>query len=135
MGRPRPLGPSRPDHHLQRSPDPQVGGQHERSRNRNPRAPSRCDNPTACTEGAYRAPYRRNDLRPLPASHREGRCRRSWSHGVAFLIRIELALQMVPGVVSARASLETNAADIEYQPEKVDFAAVGKAIEAARYTR
>src|SRR6516225_2001534 len=49
------------------------------------------------------------------------------------LVRIELALQMVPGVVSARASLETNAVDIEYQPEKVDFPTIRKAIESAGY--
>jgi Cu+-exporting ATPase len=54
-------------------------------------------------------------------------------HCGSCLMRIELALQMVPGVVSARASLETNAADIEYQPERVDFSAVRKAIESAGY--
>jgi Cu+-exporting ATPase len=54
-------------------------------------------------------------------------------HCGSCLMRIELALQMVPGVVAARASLETNAADIEYQPEKVDFPTVRKAIESAGY--
>jgi len=54
-------------------------------------------------------------------------------HCGSCLIRIELALQMVPGVVSARASLGTNAADIEYQPEKVDFPTIHKAIESAGY--
>jgi Cu+-exporting ATPase len=54
-------------------------------------------------------------------------------HCGSCLIRIELALQMVPGVVSARASLATNAADIEYQPEKVDFRTISKAIESAGY--
>src|SRR6516225_962198 len=54
-------------------------------------------------------------------------------HCGSCLMRIELALQMVPGVVSARASLETNAADIEYQPEKVDFPAIRKAVESAGY--
>src|SRR6516162_9704135 len=54
-------------------------------------------------------------------------------HCGSCLMRIELALQMVPGVVAACASLETNAADIEYQPEKVDFPAIRKAIEFAGY--
>jgi len=54
-------------------------------------------------------------------------------HCGSCLMRIELALQMVPGVVSARASLETNAADIEYQPEKVDFPTIRKAIESVGY--
>jgi Cu+-exporting ATPase len=54
-------------------------------------------------------------------------------HCGSCLIRIELALQMVPGVVSARASLGPNAADIEYQPEKVEFATIRKAIESAGY--
>jgi copper ion binding protein len=54
-------------------------------------------------------------------------------HCGSCLMRIELALQMVPGVVAARASLETNAADIEYQPEKFDFPAIKKAIESAGY--
>src|SRR6516162_5346222 len=47
-------------------------------------------------------------------------------HCGSCLTRIELALHMVPGVVAARANLETNAADIEYQPEKVDFPAIRK---------
>lgn len=54
-------------------------------------------------------------------------------HCSSCLIRIELALQMVPGVVAARASLGTNAADIEYQPEKADFATIRNAIESAGY--
>lgn len=54
-------------------------------------------------------------------------------HCGSCLLRIELALQMVPGVVSARASLGPNAADIEYQPEKVDFPTIRKAIESAGY--
>ena len=52
-------------------------------------------------------------------------------HCGSCLIRIELALQLTPGVISARASLGTNAVDIEYQPELVDFQAVKKAIESA----
>lgn len=54
-------------------------------------------------------------------------------HCGSCLVRIELALQMVPGVVSARASLGTNAADVEYQPEKVDFPTIRKAVESAGY--
>jgi Cu+-exporting ATPase len=54
-------------------------------------------------------------------------------HCSSCIIRVELALQLTPGVVSARASLGSNAVDIEYQPEGVDFEAIGKAIESAGY--
>ncbi len=54
-------------------------------------------------------------------------------HCSSCLIRVELALRMTPGIVSAHASLGTNAADIEYQPEKVDFQEIRKAIESAGY--
>jgi Cu+-exporting ATPase len=54
-------------------------------------------------------------------------------HCGSCLMRIELALQTVPGVVSAQASLATNAADVEYQPEKVDFPTIRKAVESAGY--
>jgi P-type Cu+ transporter len=54
-------------------------------------------------------------------------------HCSSCITRVELALQMTPGVVSARASLGTNAADIEYQPEKVGFQDIHKAIESAGY--
>jgi len=54
-------------------------------------------------------------------------------HCSSCVIRIELALQMTPGVVSAHANLGPNAVDIEYQPEKVDFAAIRQAIESAGY--
>jgi Cu+-exporting ATPase len=54
-------------------------------------------------------------------------------HCSSCIIRIELALQLTPGVVSARASLGPNAADIEYQPGKVDFDDIRKAIESAGY--
>ncbi len=54
-------------------------------------------------------------------------------HCSSCVIRVELALQMTPGVVSARASLGPNAADIEYQPEKTDFRAIRSAIESAGY--
>ena len=37
-------------------------------------------------------------------------------HCSSCVIRIELALQLTPGVVSARANLGPNAVDIEYQP-------------------
>jgi Cu+-exporting ATPase len=54
-------------------------------------------------------------------------------HCSSCVIRVELALRMTPGIVSARASLGPNAVDIEYQPEKVDFEAIRKAIESAGY--
>ena len=54
-------------------------------------------------------------------------------HCSSCVIRVELALQMTPGIVSARANLGPNAVDIEYQPEKVDFAAIRQAIESAGY--
>lgn len=38
-------------------------------------------------------------------------------HCTTCVIRTELALQMTPGVVSARASLLTNSVDVEYQPD------------------
>ncbi|HLC09078.1 MAG TPA: heavy metal translocating P-type ATPase, partial [Methyloceanibacter sp.] len=48
-------------------------------------------------------------------------------------IRIELALQTTPGVVHAWASLGTNAVDVEYDPETVDFGAIRQTIEQAGY--
>jgi len=48
-------------------------------------------------------------------------------------IRIELALQMTPGVVHAWASLGPNAVDVEYDPQTVDFGAIRQAIEQAGY--
>ncbi len=54
-------------------------------------------------------------------------------HCSSCVIRVELALRMTPGVISARANLGPNAVDIEYQPEKVDFEAIRKAIEVAGY--
>ena len=54
-------------------------------------------------------------------------------HCSSCVIRIELALQLTPGVVSARANLGPNAVDIEYQPEKTDFALICSAIESAGY--
>lgn len=52
-------------------------------------------------------------------------------HCSSCVTRIELALRMTPGVVSARANLGPNAVDVEYQPEVVDFAAIRRAIESA----
>jgi Cu+-exporting ATPase len=54
-------------------------------------------------------------------------------HCSSCAIRIELALQLTPGVVSARVSLGPNAVDVEYQPEQVDFDGIRKAIESAGY--
>ena len=54
-------------------------------------------------------------------------------HCSSCVVRVELALRMTPGVVSARASLGSNAVDIEYQPEKVDFDAIRAAIASAGY--
>ena len=54
-------------------------------------------------------------------------------HCSSCVVRIELALRMTPGVVSARANLGPNAVDIEYQPERVDFDAIRAAIESAGY--
>jgi len=52
-------------------------------------------------------------------------------HCTSCVTRIELALQMTPGVLSARASLGTNAVDVEYDPSTVDFEAIRRAIESA----
>ena len=52
-------------------------------------------------------------------------------HCSSCITRIELALKMTPGVLSARASLGPNAVDIEYDPGKVDFEAIRRAIESA----
>jgi Cu+-exporting ATPase len=52
-------------------------------------------------------------------------------HCSSCVTRIEVALQMTPGVLSARANLGTNAVDIEYDPSTVDFEAIRKAIESA----
>ena len=52
-------------------------------------------------------------------------------HCSSCVTRIELALRMTPGVVSARANLGPNAVDVEYEPEVVDFAAIRRGIESA----
>jgi copper ion binding protein len=54
-----------------------------------------------------------------------------YMHCASCVTRIELALQMTPGVVAASASLGTKAVDVEYQPERTTFAALRSAIEAA----
>jgi Cu+-exporting ATPase len=54
-------------------------------------------------------------------------------HCSSCAIRIELAVQTTPGVISARVSLGTNAVDIEYHPEQVDFDGIRGAIESAGY--
>ena len=54
-------------------------------------------------------------------------------HCSSCVVRVELALQTTPGVVSARANLGPNAVDIEYQPERTDFASIREAIESAGY--
>ncbi len=52
-------------------------------------------------------------------------------HCASCVERIERALDRVEGVVAARASLGPAAVDVEYQPERVDFAAIRRAIESA----
>ena len=54
-------------------------------------------------------------------------------HCTSCVIRTEVALQTTPGVVSARASLLTNSVNVEYQPDKTDFAALRGAIEQVGY--
>jgi Cu+-exporting ATPase len=54
-------------------------------------------------------------------------------HCSSCIIRIELAVQMTPGVVLARASPGPNAVDVEYQPALVDFQAIRQSIESAGY--
>jgi Cu+-exporting ATPase len=52
-------------------------------------------------------------------------------HCSSCVTRVELALRMTPGVLSARANLGTNAVDVEYDPSAVDFGAIRRAIESA----
>ena len=54
-------------------------------------------------------------------------------HCSSCVTRVELALRMTPGILSARANLGPNAVDIEYEPETVDFDAIHKAIASAGY--
>src|SRR5262245_18631378 len=51
-------------------------------------------------------------------------------HCSSCVVRIELALRSTPGVIDARASAFTNAVDVEYLPERTDFAAIRGAIES-----
>jgi Cu+-exporting ATPase len=50
-------------------------------------------------------------------------------HCSSCVIRIEHALRMTRGVVSAEASLGTNSVDVKYDPRLVDFQAIREAIE------
>lgn len=52
-------------------------------------------------------------------------------HCASCVTRIELALRMTPGILSAQASLGTGAVDVEYQPEAVSFERLRKAIESS----
>lgn len=54
-------------------------------------------------------------------------------HCSSCVVRIELALLTTPGVIAARASAFTNAVDVEYLPERTDFAAIRAAIESIGY--
>jgi P-type Cu+ transporter len=54
-------------------------------------------------------------------------------HCSSCITRVELALQMTPGVVSARASLGPNAVEVDYQPGTADFVQIREAIERAGY--
>jgi Cu+-exporting ATPase len=54
-------------------------------------------------------------------------------HCSSCVIRIELALRTTPGVTVARANAFTSAVDIEYLPERTDFAAIRAAIESIGY--
>jgi Cu+-exporting ATPase len=54
-------------------------------------------------------------------------------HCSSCVVRIELALRTTPGVIAARASAFTNSVDVEYLPERTDFAAIRAAIESSGY--
>lgn len=54
-------------------------------------------------------------------------------HCSSCVIRIEFALQTTPGVIAARASAFTNAVDVEYLPERTNFASIRAAIESIGY--
>ena len=53
-------------------------------------------------------------------------------HCSSCVVRVELALKMTPGIVSARANLGPNAVDVEYQPEKVNFDGIRKRYRVGR---
>ena len=52
-------------------------------------------------------------------------------HCSSCVTRIELALRTTPGVLSARASLGPNTVDVEYDPRRVEFDGIRRAIESA----
>ncbi|MFZ5609609.1 MAG: heavy metal translocating P-type ATPase [Pseudomonadota bacterium] len=52
-------------------------------------------------------------------------------HCASCVTRIELALRGTPGVIAARASLGTNAVDVEYDPEQVTLPAIRAAIASS----
>jgi P-type Cu+ transporter len=54
-------------------------------------------------------------------------------HCSSCVVRVEVALRMTRGVISARASLGPNAVDVDYQPGTADFAKIREAIERAGY--
>lgn len=54
-------------------------------------------------------------------------------HCSSCVVRVELGLRNVPGVISARANLGPNVVDVEYRPDSVDFGAMRQAIESAGY--
>lgn len=54
-------------------------------------------------------------------------------HCASCVSRLELALRATPGVLAARANVVTGAVDIEYLPERTDFAAIHAAIESIGY--
>ena len=55
----------------------------------------------------------------------------SQMHCASCVTKIESALKSTPGVISAAANLGTSAADIDYDPQKVDFGAIRSAIESS----
>ncbi|MEW5964575.1 MAG: heavy metal translocating P-type ATPase [Pseudomonadota bacterium] len=54
-------------------------------------------------------------------------------HCASCVTRIELALQMTPGVVAARASTLTNTVEVDYLPEQTSFDKLRNAIESVGY--
>lgn len=54
-------------------------------------------------------------------------------HCASCVTRIELALQLTPGVIAANVSLVTNAADVRYLPQRTSVADLRRAIESAGY--
>ena len=54
-------------------------------------------------------------------------------HCSSCVTRVELALQLTPGVLSASANLGPNAVDIEYDPARTGFDGIRKAIESTGY--